>query len=212
VQVLRDCKVRLNATCVSSPVDRYEWVLDTQDRFETVNVPDGPAVLDHTWDDDDCDEDGSTITFRLTVHRGAATSTATKSLFVPGEDDLKESSALRELPLRMTVLLELPASRENARAGISVDGLASPRLVSSGEPIELRFEGAVGTREVTATVWGVGSEPGNIQIDLNATLEVVPGSLRATQGVVLTQGPRTVTFRLAGRPGESVRFTFELRE
>jgi hypothetical protein len=73
-----------------------------------------PPFFEHTWDDDDC-EDGSTIRFSLTVHRGAATSSATKSLFVPGEKDLKAPPAQPLRSLRMTALLELPSSDVRGR-------------------------------------------------------------------------------------------------
>jgi len=208
--VLSDCEVRLNATCVSQPVDRYDWVLDTEDQFDTVTVSDGPATFEHTWDDDDC-EDGSTIRFSLTVHRGATTSSATKSLFVPGEDDLKAPPELPLRSLRMTAVLELPSSRERGRAQIQLDGVAVAPAVSSGEPVELRVNASAGRRELAAVVLGGRGEPGLLRIDLSSTLEVVPGSLRATEGSVMTQGPRTLAFRLAGQPGERVRFSFELR-
>jgi hypothetical protein len=208
--VLSDCEVRVNATCVSQPVDRYDWVLDTEDEFDRVTVSDGPATFEHTWDDDDC-KDGSTIGFSLTVHRGAATSSATKSLFVPGEDDLKAPAAQPLRSLRMTTVLELPSSGERGRAQIQLDGVAVSPAVWSGEPVELRVDAAAGTREVAAVVMGGRGEPGLLRIDLSSALEVVPGSLRASEGSVLTQGPRTLVFRLAGHPGERVRFTFELR-
>ena len=211
MQVLDECEVRVNATCVSQPVDRYDWVLDVNDRFDRVTVNDGPATFVHEWDEDDCDEDGATIQFSLTVHRGAATSSANKSLFVPGEDDLKEPPLNRLLSLRMTALLELPSSRERGRAQIQLDGVAVPPAVSPGEPLELRVDAAAGTRELGAVVMGGRGEPGLLRIDLSSTIEVVPGSLRATAGSVMTQGSRNIAFRLAGHPGERVRFTFELR-
>ena len=210
VQVLGDCKVRLNATCVSPPVDRYDWVLDTQDKFKRVTVSNGPAVFDHTWSDNDCDEDGSTITFSLTVYRGGSSSSATKSIFVPG-NDLKALPEERLLPLKMAATLELSSSGERGKARIALDGLAVQPVVSSGQPVELRVDAAAGKREVAAVIVGGRGEPGLLRLDLSATLEVVSGSLRATEGNVLTQGPRAVTFRLAGQPGETVRFTFELR-
>jgi hypothetical protein len=209
--VFDECNVRLDATCVSQPVDRYDWVLDTGDRFETVVVSDGPASLEHTWKGEDCDEDGATITFSLTVHRGATSSSATKSIFVPGDEDLRALHGQRLLPLRMAALLELSSPGGGGRAQISLDGIAVPPMVSSGGPVELRVDAAPGIREVAAVVMGGRGEPGLLRIDLNATFEVVPGSLRATEGAVMTQGPRTLAFRLAGHPGERVRFTFELR-
>jgi hypothetical protein len=209
VQVLGDCKVRLNATCVSPPVDRYDWVLDTQDKFKRVTVSNGPAVFDHTWSGDDCG-DGSTITFSLTVYRGGSSSSATKSIYVPG-NDLKALPEERLLPLKMAAMLELSSSGERGKARIALDGLAVQPVVSSGQPVELRVDAAAGKREVAAVIVGGRGEPGLLRLDLSATLEVVSGSLRATEGNVLTQGPRAVTFRLAGQPGETVRFTFELR-
>ena len=202
--------MRVNATCVSQPVDRYDWVLDTEDEFDRVTVSDGPATFEHTWDDDDC-KDGSTIRFSLTVHRGAATSSATKSLFVPGERDFKAVRAQPLRPLKMAVLLELPSSGERGRAQVQLDRAAVSPAVSSGEPVELRVDAAAGTREVAAMIFGGRGEPGLLRIDLSSTVEVVPGSLRATEGSVMTQGPRSLAFRLAGHPGERVRFTFELR-
>jgi hypothetical protein len=202
--------VHLDATCVSQPVDRYEWVLDTTNEFDRVTVSNGPAVLDYTWDDDDC-EDGETITFRLTVYRGAASSSATKSTYVPGEDDLKALSAERLLPLSVAVQFDGASSGVRQRAQIGLDGVAVPPVVPSGERAELRVNAAAGRREIAALVMGGRGEPGLLRIDLNGTIAVVAGSLRATEGAVMAQGPRTIVFRLDGRPGEVVRFTFELR-
>ena len=201
----------LNAACVSQPVDRYDWVLDIDNRFAIVTVSDGPKNLVHTWTDDECDEDGATLRFSLTVYRGAMTSSATKSLFVSGGDDLKASPLEKLRSLRMTALLELSSTGERGRAQIQLDGAAVPPSVSSGEPVELRVEAAAGKREVAAVVMGGRGEPGLLRIDLSSTLEIVPGSLRASEGSVLTQEPRALAFRLAGHPGERVRFTFEVR-
>jgi len=210
VQVLGDCKVRLNATCVSLPVDRYDWVLDTQNKWNSVTVSNGPATFEHTWDGDDCGENSEAITFSLTVYRGGSSSSATKSISVPG-NDLKAFSEQRLLPLKMAAFLELSSSGERGRARITLDGLAVQPMVSPGQPVELRVDSAAGKREVATVIMGGRGEPGLLRLDLSDTLEVVSGSLRATEGNVLTQGPRAITFRLAGQAGETVRFTFELR-
>ncbi len=210
VQVLGDCKVRLDATCVSPPVDRYDWVLDTQSRFSTVSVPDGPASFDYRWNDEDCDEDGSTLSFTLTVYRGSVTSSATKSIYVPG-NDLKVIPGERLVPLRISALLELSSAGERGKARIELDGLAVQPVVSSGEQVELRADAATGKREIISVVVGGRGEPGLLRFDLSATSELISGTLRATEGSVLTLGPQSITFRLAGHPGERARFTFELR-
>lgn len=191
-------------------MDRYDWVLDTQNKWKSVTVSNGPAIFDHTWNGGDCGENSQTITFSLTVYRGGSSSSATKSISVPGSD-LKAFSEQRRLPLKMAAFLELSSSGERARARITVDGLAVQPMVSPGQPVELRVDSAAGKREVAAVIMGGRGEPGLLRLDLSATLEVVSGSLRATEGNVLTQGPRAITFRLAGQPGEIVRFTFELR-
>jgi hypothetical protein len=43
-------------------------------------------------------------------------------------------------------------------------------------------------------------------------LGVVPGSLRVVAGEVVQAAPAAVAFRLRGRPGERVVFTFDVGE
>jgi len=53
-----------------------------------------------------------------------------------------------------------------------------------------------------------GSRPGTWRFDLSA-LGVAPGTLRVVAGEAALAGPSSIAFRLRGKPGERVVFTFE---
>ena len=203
VAVLGECKVRVDATCVALPVDRYEWVLDLNERWRKMEFPDGPVTLMNTWGAGDCADDGETLRFRLKARRAGLTSTAHKNLFVLG-DGLRVSPA-DDLSVRLRTHLALPG---RATGRVSVN--ATPvRVIDNAAPVEMRVPGRRGTNTLTALVVATSGEPGTWRFALDP---IVPGSLRIVSGNVLTREPNGVVFRLAGRVGERVELTFVLRE
>jgi hypothetical protein len=199
--------VRLDATCVSLPVDRYEWELDTAGQWQYVYIANGAAVFDHTFSN--CGESSKTISFTLTVYRGGSNSSAGKSITVPG-NDLKVLSSESARALTASGLLEL-SSEEKARARVSLDGASLAPVLTDGQPVDLRSMVAPGVHSLSAIVSGGRGVPGMLRFDLGSTEGLATGSLRVEEGTVLVLGPTSVTFRLSGQPGERVRFDFELR-
>ncbi|HEX9187003.1 MAG TPA: hypothetical protein VGB87_08025 [Vicinamibacteria bacterium] len=65
-----------------------------------------------------------------------------------------------------------------------------------------------GAHRFEATLVDGGSRPGTWRFDLSA-LVVAPGTLRVVAGEAAVAGPSSIAFRLRGRPGERVVFTFE---
>ena len=168
-----------------------------------MEFPDGPATLTHTWDDDDCDDDGETIRFRLKARRGALTSTAHKNLFVPG-DDLR-AYPRDDLSVRVRTHLELPGS---ATGRVLVN--ATPvRVIDNRAPVEMRARSRRGENTLVAVVATASGHPGTWRFALDP---IVPGSVRIVSGNVLTREPDGVVFRPAGHVGERVELTFVLRE
>ena len=66
-----------------------------------------------------------------------------------------------------------------------------------------------GTHRFEATLVDGAGRPGTWRFDLS-TLGPVPGSLRVVAGEVAVAGPAAVVFRLRGKPGERVVFTFDV--
>jgi hypothetical protein len=65
-----------------------------------------------------------------------------------------------------------------------------------------------GAHRFEATLVDGGSRPGTWRFDLVA-LGVAPGTLRVVAGEAAVAGPSSIAFRLRGKPGERVVFTFE---
>jgi len=202
VAVLGECKVRVDATCVALPVDRYEWILDLNDRWKKAEFPDGPAALTHTWGADDCGA-GESIRFRLKAHRAGETSTAHKNVFVPG-DDLRAPPA-GELSVRLRTHLNLPG---RATGRVFVNAIPV-RVIDNAAPVEMRARSRRGENTLVGVVATASGQPGTWRFALEP---IVPGSLRVVSGNLLTQTPDGVVFRLAGQVGERVELTFVLRE
>ena len=203
VAVLGKCKVRVDATCVALPVDRYEWILDLNSRWRKVEFPDGPVTVTHTWGAGECGGGGETIRFRLKVRRGDESSTAHKNLFVPG-DGLRATPA-DALFLRLRTRLSLPG----LSTGRVFVNTIPVRVIDNAAPVEMRARSRRGNNTLVAVVATASGQPGTWRFALDP---IVPGSLRIVSGDILTQTPDSVVFRLAGHVGERVELTFVLRE
>jgi hypothetical protein len=201
VQVKGPCQVTVDASCVAKPVDRYDWVLDTQDEFDRVDIPDGDEEEDHKWDDDDCEEDEN-ITFRLTVYRGAISSTAEKTVRVRGEDDIR---APEQVELSIETRLELAAPDRWSRGRFSIDGRLIA-AVTGGQPLTARAALSPGVHELEAVVVRTPGQPGSWSFDFRGTkvasLQVLQGNALTTEGGVALQ--------LGGEPEERFRLRFTL--
>ena len=129
---------------------------------------------------------------------------------VPGEDDLRTlpDAPERDVPwARFESQLDLPGV---ARGRIIVNG-TSVRIVDSSGPVVIDAGGPKGVNTVAGTlIEGSSSEPGTWRFDFQNEPRFERGSLTILRGNVLTLAPNAVVFRLSGRRGESVEFTYEL--
>jgi hypothetical protein len=95
---------------------------------------------------------------------------------------------------------------EGGRGQIVVDG-QSLRYQERGRD-QASLPAGPGPRQVVAQLVSARGRPGTWSFRFPAA---VPGSLRPIAGDVLQVTPDQITFRLAGKPGERVVFTFETR-
>lgn len=68
-----------------------------------------------------------------------------------------------------------------------------------------------GENSVEGRLQSAGGQPGTWRFELQSRDLMEPGSLRVTQGDPVVVLPDAIVFRLAGRPGERVGFTFRLK-
>ncbi len=206
VELKKSCHVKADAKCVRLPVDRYAWVLDTQNKFRRIDIPNGDVVANHNWTSAECAQDES-ITFRLTVYRGSSSSTAEKTLLVPANLMAEPPSELSELSLEAR--LELPSPDDRSRVRLLLDGRLVGALIT-GQPLSFRTSLGPGAHEIEAVVVRTPGSPGLLRLDLNRTPGLREGSLSIVQGNVLTAGPRALTLRIGSAPEERFRVRFEL--
>lgn len=183
--------MRVDATCVNEPVDSYDWVLDTQGTWATVTR--NGDVQTQNWNGAQCGDDAN-LTFRLTVHRGALSATAEKTILVPG-DDLKASRLARAT---LDSQLDLPGSEGR----LFLNG-AFLRVVEASNRVTTPIDVRRGANEIEAVLVRASGEPGTLSFEVPEGRE-----LRALEGTVVAIGPRGIVFRLAGTPGERVRLSF----
>ena len=206
IQILGDCRVRLDATCVSLPVDRYEWVLDQDDKWQRVNIPNGSATFVYDWGGD-CDDDDENIVFRLTVHRGASNDSSTKSAVVPG-DDLRIAPGARSVPFSFQTQLAVPPVDGSAHGTLSLNG--SPlQPIDSASPARRDGTGHDGRNQLDAVVTDI-PRGGYWRFDFSQASHFTTGSLRVLEGNLVSSGGSILVFQLSGASGERISFTFEL--
>jgi hypothetical protein len=202
--VVGDCRVRLDATCINPPADQYDWILDVGDVWDRETIVDGPASFTHTFDD--CDEDSENITFQLTATRDGSSSTASKTIRVPGEDDLRSLPAGGSFQIRAH--LQVPPFDGSSRARVLVNG-ALAGMVESSQPADLRAEAAVGTNRVEVFLARGGDGSGQLRLGFEAN-PIPVHTVKATTGNLLAVQSDAVVFQLIGHAGEHLSFTFEL--
>jgi hypothetical protein len=94
-----------------------------------------------------------------------------------------------------------------ARGQVVVDGVQAVFPGSGVETFSLPL--GPGAHRFEATLVDGPGRPGTWRFDLSA-LGLSPGSLRIVAGEALQAGPANVVFRLRGKSGERVVFTFEV--
>jgi hypothetical protein len=71
-------------------------------------------------------------------------------------------------------------------------------------------EGRTGANRIEAVLARGAGRSGTWRFDFSAVAAFKPGSLRVVAGTVAVITPDAVVFRLQGKPGERVVFTFEV--
>ena len=199
-----DCRVRLDATCINPSADQYDWVLDVGDEWDRETIVDGPASFTHTFDD--CDDESENITFQLTAFRDGSSSTASKTIRVPGEDDLRSLPAGGSFQIRAH--LQVPPFDGSSRARVLVNG-ALAGMVDSSQPVDLRARAVTGTNRVEAILTRGGHGSGQLRFGFEAN-PIPLHTVKTTTGNVLAVQSDALVFQLSGHPGEHLSFTFEL--
>jgi hypothetical protein len=198
--------VKVDAKCVAKPVDRYDWVLDTENRFRRVAYPAGEEKFVHEWSPADCDHD-DTLTIQLTVFRGGLSSTSEKTILVPTKSN--PLSASEQVLFQIASSLELSGG---GRGRILLDG-ALAGVMANGERLSLRRSAAPGEHRIEAVLTGresLSGEAGVWSFDFRSAPGIAVEKLRVVEGTVLATGPSTISFRLNGDPGERVLFDFHV--
>jgi hypothetical protein len=113
-----------------------------------------------------------------------------------------------DVDVTFTSELDLPAG---ASAAISVNDSETVTMTAPS-PREQRIHARAGENVVVGRLVSEGGAPGRWRFDFRNAANFVPGSLRVDSGQVLTIDRYGVVLRLAGEPGASIRFRFELQE
>ena len=206
--VTGDCSVSVNASCVNPPVDRYDWVFDTQNKWQTVTVTNGGPTSGHNWGGS-CEEDPESITIRLTVRRGGAMATAMKTVVLQGNDDLRVAPGTNAVPMRFQTHLDIPPFDGSSRGRLHVNGVFV-RAVDSSQPVVIQTEATSGTNTLRAVLARRSNGPGEWRFDFRNEPSFVSGSLRVVKGNVLSLEPDAVVVRVTGTPGEQIELSFDL--
>jgi hypothetical protein len=196
--------VTVDARC-AKPVDRFDWVLDTGNLFQRIDIIDGKEKVDHKWNNSVCDAD-EYLTFRLTIYRGTESATAEKTIRV--RSNLKDDQAAM-LELSLETHLEVSSPDDRSRGRILVDGRFIAAVIG-GQPSSVRTVMSPGVHELEAVVMRSPGAPGVWSFQLRDTQATRGVGIQVVQGTVLANGPGTITFRLGGEPEERIRFRFEL--
>jgi hypothetical protein len=101
-------------------------------------------------------------------------------------------------------LLEVPGGQGQVLFNGQQSAFAAPgvsQLSSVARPGENRVDARL----------QAGGDPGTWRFDLRTTESLEPGSLRVLEGEAVLVLPDAIVFRLSGRPGEQLTFTFRLK-
>lgn len=195
----------MDASCVSPPVDQFDWVLDDGNTWQRIVIPNGAATFIYTWSS--CPNNSANLIFRLTVYRGGSSSTASKSVLIAG--GLKAEPSTGTPTLQFQTHLSVPPFDGQSRGRILLEGGLS-RIVDSSAPVAVQAPVGSGKHRIEAIVTRGGSEPGSWRFDFAQEPRLVRGSLRVDQGNVEAVDGSSIVFRVSGSTGERLAFNFDL--
>jgi hypothetical protein len=116
------------------------------------------------------------------------------------QDDTKAAAS----PVAWSTQLEVPDGEGQVVVNGRVASAVRPGLAT------MAIQGRTGTNRVEAVLVRGDGRPGTWRFDFSGQSVVKPGSLRVVAGAVALVTGDAVVFRLQGRPGERVVFTFEI--
>jgi hypothetical protein len=121
--------------------------------------------------------------------------------------DLRASPEREELTA--SFISEMASSDGESLGFILLNG-ARRDFSSSAAPSSHTFRGFAGPNTIEAGIQGTSLSPILWKFDFSAAMHFVAGSLEVERGAVAAIDGRAIVFRLAGVPGERIRFRFEL--
>ncbi len=129
-----------------------------------------------------------------------ADKTATVDTFRTFQADAKASAA----PLAWSTQLEVPDGEGQVVMNGRIASAVRPGLAA------MTVQGRTGANRVEALLVRGAGRPGTWRFDFSGQSVIKPGSLRVVAGTVALVTGDAVVFRLQGKPGERVVFTFEI--
>ncbi len=209
VSRIAPCVHLWSAVCSSGPIVSYDWIVDT-----TGELPAGPRSFSSViptllveWNTVGGCFGAPSITVQLRVSDGGSGSdTTTLSGFQISSKQPLDASAVRvRLRSRLSTI-------DSARSATGHVRVTATRIdpVDGSSAVEHAFEARAGRNVVEATLLSGTLGEAQWEFDFTDEARVVPGSLSASVGDVIALDPRRLVFRLSGRAGQRVRFTYEL--
>ena len=202
------CAVFFDASCSGGNPVSYTWrFIDSPPVTATLFTP----FTTYDWSSDPACGTPFSRQVRLTVTAADGSTNTIQKIVDPTSPD---GTGLRTLDSSgiegaFTSTLLVPAGKNRIEGRIGIDGkrfsitndLGPHRHSFTTRPGSVVVEGALIRTDANEVFW---------RFDFSDSPHFDPGSLRVTRGVVALLDARSVTFRLAGTPGERIEFRLRL--
>lgn len=190
------CRLELDASCSTGPIDTYEWVLDAGGALNGPVSETGQVVSHQYALFPLCTN--TEVTNVLTVRGPGGTNTVSKSFRFLLQRTQTTTFDSR-IAVSLTGEVEDPATR------ISVTLGSTTRTISGPSETTLLFAGRAGVNVFEARADSAFEGAASLTLDFAATDGFVPGSIVVERGEALALTGTMVVFRLA-----PIRFRFQL--
>ena len=198
------CTLKLDGGCSSGPVATYDWVIDGGAAGGGVTNHSGQKAI-RSWPS--CNNEVVTIILTVTDEASASAVTV-QGITLPVK--LRQAPPkVRPLQSSFTSFLGLSPSDGTFRASVVLSGARVDNTNNAG-PFRHDFEGRRGENTVVAFLSSEASGAGLWTFDFSRSEHLVPGSIRATQGHVLSIDARHIVFRVSGAADKRIKFTYRL--
>jgi len=118
-------------------------------------------------------------------------------------------SDITSLPSSFTSAVEIAPADGSATANVLMNRRQF-QTMNNANPFRIRVEGRAGRNSVEAYLVSGTSGEGVWRFDFSGAEHFVPGSIEVARGDVVTRDAQRVVFRLTGKPGNRIEFTFLL--